>query len=79
MTHLRIRELAEKRGLNITTLARKAELSYSTAHALWHDKVSQFDRRTLIRVALALDVRVDELFGGDPDVSELGPIALAAA
>jgi DNA-binding Xre family transcriptional regulator len=66
VTHLRVRELAQARGLNITTLSRKAEISYTTAHALWHDRTDQLNRRTLDRVALALDVRVSELFGGEP-------------
>ena len=66
MTRLRIRELAEEQGLNITTLARKSNLSYTTAHALWHDKTDQLNRRTLDRLALALGVRVGDLFEGDP-------------
>lgn len=80
MTHLRIKELAEPQGLNITTLARKAALSYSSAHALWHNKVVQYDRKTLDRVAIVLGVRVCDLFGGEPvwvepGNSELLPLA----
>ncbi len=67
MTHLRIRELAEGQGLNITTLSRRAELAYTTAHALWHDTPEQLNRRTLDRVALALGVGVGDLFGGKPE------------
>lgn len=67
MTHLRIRELAEAQGLNITTLARKSNLSYTTAHALWHDRTDQLNRRTLDRLALALGVRVGDLFEGEPE------------
>lgn len=76
MTYLRIRELAEEKKLNITTLARKAELSYSTMHALWHDRVEQFNRVTLDRVARALGVNVADLFGGEPEVHESGNSAL---
>ena len=47
MTRLMIRELAEQRGLNITTLARKAELAYTTVHALWHDSAKVWDRTSL--------------------------------
>lgn len=81
MTHLRVRELAEARGWNITTLSRKALISYTTAHALWHDKTDQLNRKTLDRVALALNVRVSDLFGGDPEAEQLGdsrPMLLAA-
>lgn len=72
MTHLKIKDLAEAKGLNITTLARKALLSYSSAHALWHGKVSQYDRKTLDRVAIVLEVHVPDLFGGEPEWVEPG-------
>ena len=65
-TYLRVKELAEAQGLNITTLSRKAEVAYTTAHALWHDRADQLNRRTLDRVALALNVNVSDLFGGSP-------------
>ncbi len=81
MTYLRVRELAEAQGLNITTLARKAELSYTTAHALWHDRTDQLNRKTLDRLARALGVQVSELFGGDPEPETTGnslPALLAA-
>ena len=71
MTYLRVRELAEQQGLNITTLSRKAELAYSTTHALWHGEVSQLNLKTLDRVAVALGVRVSDLFGGEPGASDL--------
>ena len=81
MTHLRIKELSEAKGLNITTLARKALLSYSSAHALWHGKVVQYDRKTLDRIAIVLEVHVPDLFGGEPEWVEPGqwaPELLAA-
>lgn len=70
MTYLRIKELAEEQGLNITTFARKAELSYTTAHNLWHDRTDQLNRRTLDRAATALGVTVSDLFGGKPGVPQ---------
>ena len=63
MVYLRIQELAKNAGLNITTLARRAELAYSTAWGLWHGRVRQVDLRTLERVARALGVKVGDLFG----------------
>lgn len=71
MAFLRVRELAEAQGLNITTLGRKAELAYGTTHQLWHDKADQLNRRTLIRVARALGVKVGELFAEDADQEEV--------
>lgn len=73
MTTLRIRELAEARGLNITTLSRQAQLAYTTTHALWHGTASQFSMKTLERIACALDVCVADLFAGSPDTTVLQP------
>ncbi len=67
MTTLRVKELAEGRGWNISQLARKANITYPTALGLWHDRAEQFQRKTLDRVAVALGVTVSELFSGQPD------------
>ncbi len=72
MTHLRVRELAEEKGWNITQLARRAEITYPTALSLWHDSAQQWSRKTLNRVALALGVRVSDLFAGEPPKEEEG-------
>jgi DNA-binding Xre family transcriptional regulator len=62
---LKVRELAEIRGLNITTLSRKAEISPSQAWRIWHNKVSQLEFKTLDRLARALEVSVGELWIDD--------------
>jgi DNA-binding Xre family transcriptional regulator len=72
MTYLRVRELAEAKGMNITDLSRKALISYTTAHSLWHDRTDQLNRKTLDRVARALNVRVSDLFGGEPEADDVG-------
>lgn len=82
MTHLRVRELAEAKGMNITDLSRKALISYTTAHSIWHDRTDQLNRKTLDRIAVALGVRVSDLFGGEPEVEQPGvwmPDLLAVA
>ena len=66
MTNLRVKELAEAKGLNISTLTQRAQLSYTTVHGLWHDKSDQYNRRSLDRIAVALGVRVSDLFAGEP-------------
>lgn len=77
-TYLRIKEIGEQQGLNITTLSRKAELAYSTGHALWKGDVAQINIRTLDRVARALGVQVSDLFG-DTDEDEADLAAYRAA
>lgn len=71
MGFLKVRELAEAQGLNITTLSRKAEIAYGTAHSLWHDKADLMGRNTLIRVSLALGVKVGDLFDENADKETL--------
>ncbi len=66
MTHLRVKELAEAKGFNILSLSQKTQLAYSTVHGLWHDRTDQLNRKTLDRLAIVLEVRVSELFGGEP-------------
>ena len=80
MTYLRVKELSEERGWNIMRLSHKAELAYSTAHALWQGDVKQLNLKTLDRVAAALGVRVSDLFGGEPEIEPGNsmPILLAA-
>lgn len=72
MTYLRIKELAQAKGWNIQELSWRARLSYSSAHAIWYDKPKQLDRKMLDRIAAALGVNVSDLFGGEPEVEELG-------
>ena len=67
MTKLIVAKLAEEQGLNITTLARKAELSYTTVHALWHDSAKVWNRESLDSLALALGVQVADMIQGKPD------------
>jgi DNA-binding Xre family transcriptional regulator len=79
-TYLRVKELAQEQGLNITTFSRKAKLTYSQAHKIWHGRVTQLDLHTLDRCAAALGVHVSDLFGGEPEVDLSGPAhALALA
>lgn len=70
MTYLRIRELAEAQHLNISQLARKANIAYTSAHSMWHGTMQQLDRRSLDKVARALGVTVSDLFGGEPAPDE---------
>lgn len=72
MVRLRIRELAEQRGLNITELSRQARIGYSTAHALWHDKPENLNRTVLGKIAKVLKVQVRDLFAAEDDSDAAG-------
>ena len=66
MTQLLIRKLATERDMNISTLTRKSALAYTTVHALWHDSAKVWNRHSLDRIAQAMNVRVADLFDGEP-------------
>ena len=63
-----IKELAEPRGYNISTLARRADLSYPTVHALWHGHVVRVDLNTLEAVAKVLGMRTGDLIVDDREI-----------
>ncbi len=61
MVRLRVRELAETQGLDITRLARRADLGYPTVAALWNDTAERPALKTLAAVARVLGVKTGEL------------------
>jgi DNA-binding Xre family transcriptional regulator len=64
MTHavqLRIKQIAQQKGLDIAKLSRRSDLSYKTAFNLWHDPKRDVSLHTLEKVAEALDVKVSDL------------------
>lgn len=67
MARVEVRELAESKGYNITTLAKEAEVSYPTMHMLWHGRSLRVDLNTLSAVARALGVRVADLIVEEPE------------
>lgn len=63
----RIKELAEARGLNITTLANRANMAYSQVHSAWTNGPRYPSIPTLKKIAAALDMPIWALFEGAPD------------
>lgn len=79
MTHLRIRELTEERGWTKARLARRARLDYSVVHRYYNDKPAQYDKTVLDKLAWALEVKVADLFGGEPQPTWEDRTSLALA
>jgi transcriptional regulator with XRE-family HTH domain len=69
MTHLRVQELAERKGLTIYALAKAADLQWPTVASYWRNEKTQYDKRALDKIAAALGVTVSELFAGEPDTT----------
>ena len=73
MVRLRIRELAEERGIvSAAALARRSGLAFAKANALWKGEVSTDGRRSvgilvLERVADSLGVQIADLLDEGQD------------
>lgn len=64
---LKVREIAEQKGFNISTLSRKADVGLSTVRRLWHDPLRHVDFYVLERIAKALEVPVTALIEDVPE------------
>lgn len=67
MMRLRVRELAEARGIGLSKLSRIADVNYKTVQTIWRDPYHGVNTKTLERIAKALSVPVSELFEDVPD------------
>lgn len=65
----RVREIAEKQGLDAAKLSRQADLAYGTAWSLWTNPQYIGSIKTLIKVAKVLNCTISDLIIEDDDVS----------
>ncbi len=65
MPRVRIREVAEAKGLDIAKLSRRADLAYRTVWELWRDPDRDVSIKTLGKIAEALGVPVTDLIEND--------------
>ncbi len=56
----RVREIAEAKSINLTQLARRADVTRETAERYWNNKVTR-PTQALIKLARALECTVEEL------------------
>lgn len=61
MAHLRIRELADERGMTMSQLRKQSGLSRSQLRRYWHNQVKRPAPAMLSRLATLLDVDPAEL------------------
>ena len=66
MIRLRIREVAEEKGYNMSSLSRKSDVSFKTVKRLWKDPYQTANTDTLEKLAKALGVSVRDLLEDDP-------------
>lgn len=70
MARLRVREVAESKGIGLNKLSRIADISIITVRKMWRDPTYNPSLSTLQKLALALDVPIEDLFiPDDPPAS----------
>ncbi len=67
MIRLRIRELAEERGITRTMLSRRAEVNYDTLNHMWNNTHKTVNLAHLVRIAKVLNVPVTSLYEEIPE------------
>jgi DNA-binding Xre family transcriptional regulator len=66
-TRLRVKEVADKKGVSLTKLSQRSEVAYNTVRRLWRDPYTDVTISTLQRLADVLGVNVNELLESVPD------------
>lgn len=67
---LRVKELAQARGLSMKRLARKADMKFDTLSLMYHQPYRVPRQITLEKVAQALSVPVSALIEDAPDTMQ---------
>jgi DNA-binding Xre family transcriptional regulator len=67
MRRLRVREVAQSKGIGMAKLSRMADLSYRTVQSVWHNPQHDVSFFTLDKIAKALDVPVTALIEDVPE------------
>jgi len=67
MIRLRIREVAEAKGVSRLRLSRIADINYKTIQGVWRDPYREISIKTLEKVVRALRVLSSELSEDVPD------------
>jgi DNA-binding Xre family transcriptional regulator len=61
MIRLRVREVAQAKGISMAKLGRMADLNQRTMQAIYNDQYRDVAYSTLVKLAKALDVDISEL------------------
>ncbi len=61
MVRLRIKEIAEAKGFNMSSLSRASDVSFNTIKRIYRDPYKEVTTTTLERIAKALGVPTSEL------------------
>ncbi len=64
---IRVKEVAQQKGVSLTKLSQRSEVAYNTVRRLWRDPYTDVTLSTLQRLADVLGVDVRELMESVPD------------
>jgi transcriptional regulator with XRE-family HTH domain len=67
MLRLRVKEVAEAKGMSMTKLSQRSEVSYNIVKAIFRDPFRVVTTETIQRLARALGVPATELLEDVPD------------
>ena len=67
MVHLKVKEVAERKGVSMGKLSRKSDVAYNTIKRIYDDPNYSPTVNTLAKLAKALDVPIAELIEILPD------------
>ncbi len=66
-TRLRVKEVANSKGISLTKLSQRSEVAYNTVRRIWREPYTDVTLSTLQRLADVLKVDVNELVESVPD------------
>lgn len=67
MIRLRVKEVAEAKGYNISSLSRAADIGLATMRKIWNKPESSVNTTTLEKIARVLNVDISLLLEYVPD------------
>jgi lambda repressor-like predicted transcriptional regulator len=75
MVRLRVKEIAETNGFNMSSLSRSANISFNTVKRIFRDPYRETSTTVLEKLAKALGISTAELIENVPDTTDLGTIS----
>ena len=66
-TRLKVKEIAEAKGITMTKLSRISDVNYKTIHAIFNNPERDVEYRTLLKLSKALSVSIPDLVEELPD------------
>lgn len=70
MFRLKIKEVAQSKGYNISTLSRASDVPFNTLRKAWRNPQYEIKLATLDKIAKTLGVTINDLIEDIPDKQE---------